>query len=230
MRLRTKAMTDLRTGVHPEIWWYIVVDTSWLLAQSPTPADHVVFPARKVGLNKWELFAVRYLLPSEVKKELAKLHVENHDHRQIANARRWLTQLFSLTNKPWERSRILEDTHGSLGCYYATHDCNVEYGYVDMVRGLPLLSCSEVDILDLPQFKTEEGNLCADSQTDRQILTLARMIASPPWKKNCFISTRDTGIEAEVASLFYKRGLSIGCLATLSDYMKSWDNTFALIT
>jgi hypothetical protein len=220
-------MSDIQTGAHPDISWYIIVDTNWLLTQ-PLAKSGILFPAQRHALNVWELFAVRYLLPYEVKQELTGLKSRNHDHREIANARRWLVHLFSLIRATWEKSRIITDESGILESYYGKPNHGGVDGqtYIDLVRSLPLVSCAEVDLGALPSTRTDEGSLGADSPTDRRIVGLARMIASPPLSKYCFIATEDTGIHAEVASLFYKRGLPVGCPATISDYILGWKRAF----
>ena len=222
-------MNDQRIGVDGRIWWYIIYDTNWLLTQPPIPPKNTIFPACQRIDGSWEVFAVRYIVPTDVKRELTNLKSKRHDHKQIANARRWLSYLFSLNGKAWESSVRMVDDDGLLARYYSNPNGRPSPGYFEKTANLPLISCAEVDILDIPEIPTEEGGLGADSLTDRQIVSLARMIAGAPFHKNCFIATMDTGIQMEVNSLFYKKGLSIGCLANLQDFTESWSKTYEKI-
>jgi len=209
--------------------FYYILDTNWLMKTNggwtwdcrfEEPGNEWEFyPTVPVFGSSWFssttiksyiLLPVAVIVPTQVKQEIAKLHEEKLRHAETSNAKRnysLLQKRFNTKVSPYLR----------VGRGDRNYD-NASWGESNEFFDKRLLAFHELDLETVPKMKMFEEVLGPDSEVDKGIVSLARAICSLNPMNHCFISTYDTGIQAEASHLFYRRKENIGCIS----YMEEW--------
>ena len=70
-----------------------------------------------------------------------------------------------------------------------------------------------------------ESQLGPDSNVDKGIISLAHEICRANPMNHCFVSSYDTGIQAEVSNLFYREKMKIGCPSFIDEWIALLDQS-----
>jgi hypothetical protein len=209
-----------------DIFFYAVLDTNWLMNEPTTRFILPKVPVYSNPLLPWSqkeiihylLFCAELVMPLQVKRELAKLHIEKADHAKTANAKRNYASLQRFFD-----AEVVPSAIAPLQTVAAREYRKEEYD--SFVRGAHLLTMREVDLDSIPMVQMQEKELGPDSDVDKGIISLAHKICGEHPMNHCFICSYDTGIQAEVSNLRFRKNMKIGCPAFIDEWMQLLDQS-----
>jgi len=187
--------------------FYTIVDTNWLMnqekmeihfAKAPYYSPFDILKRHRQGTV---IFPMCIIIPKQVKSEILSLSKrEDKDYVKIARAKKHYTHLLRYFNSDVEPYVF---TEGSMV-------------YSNMKSRL--LTMREFDLDKVPRYSIRERELGPDSPTDKGIMSLAYSICKFDRSAHCFVATYDTGMQVEIAHLFFRENMRIGCYQIINDW------------
>jgi hypothetical protein len=207
-------------NLNPNIFFYIILDSNWLMnepvSRTIVPKAPVYlepfFPWNEKELLEYILFPVEIIVPLQVKKEIGKLHDGREEHAKTANAKRHYAAL-----QKYFGAKVSDSARMSSSDF--------RWSYDDLIDSTGLITLTEVDLNSIPKVQMQESELGPDSDVDKGIISLAHAICAARTMNHCFIASYDTGIQAEVSNLRYRRNMKVGCPSFLDEWIDLVDRS-----
>jgi len=193
--------------------FYTIVDTNWLMNQENLEihfAKTPYYPPSDIS-KKYRygtvIFPMCIIVPKQIKSEILTLsRRRDKEYEKIARAKKHYTHLMKYFTSDVD-----------LYTFYVGNSLNTD---LDDVRS-KILTMREFDLNKVPYYKVREKELGPDSPTDKGVMALAYNICKHDPSASCFVATYDTGLQVEIAHLFFRENIRVGCYQIINDWRKT---------